>query len=167
MNRNERGRFGFLYVAEVIKNGIVVERERVHNLMPIEGENHLLNVAFKGVTQVVAWYLAPYEGNYTPVSASVAATFPGLATECTTYDEATRVAFVPGTVSAGAMDNAASRAEFTFNAQKVIYGGFLTSVSTKGATSGVLGSAVRFASPKNLDSGAVLRLTAGITLASS
>lgn len=167
MKLDERSRFGFMYLVEVIRNGIIVEQELVHNLMPTEGLNYVLGASFKGAAQVANWYLAPYEGNYTPVPTNTAANFPGLATECTAYDEATRVAFTSGAAAAGALDNAAARAEFTFNAIKTVYGGFLTSVAAKGAITGVVGSAVRFASPKQLDVGAVLRLTAGITLTSS
>ena len=166
MNHADLAKAGFLYLVEVLRNGIVVDRELVHNIMPTEGLNHVLNVVLKGSTQIGTWYLAPFEGNYTPIAGDTAAAFPAAATECTAYSESTRQQFVPGTVSAGALDNAASRAEFTFNATKTVYGGFMTGASAKGATTSVLLSAVKFSSPKSLDSGSVLRVTAGITLTS-
>jgi len=160
-------RGGFRYLVEVLKGGEVVESEWISNLVPTEGLNHFLTTEFKGTSQVGTWYIGIYEGNYTPSAGVTAATLPAAATESTAYAETTRVAFVPGTVAAGALDNSASRAEFTMNATKTIYGGFMSSSSAKGATTGVLVSAVKFSSPKVLDSGSVLRITAGFTLTSN
>lgn len=159
---------GFNYVIEVVDRfGHVSQREEVHNLIPLEGLNHVMNVLLKAATQVPTWYIALYEGNYTPDTNTTAATFPAAATECTAYTPTSRVEFVEGTVAAGAADNSASRAEFTFTAAKTIYGGVITSAAAKGATTGVLISAVRFASPKVLDVGSTLRVTAGLSLVSA
>lgn len=158
---------GFEYLFEILRDGVVIDSFTEKNLVPTEGLNHFLNVEFKGATQIGTWYLGVYEGNYTPVSTITAATISAAATETTAYNETTRVAFVPGTVASGAVDNSASRAEFTLNATKTIYGGFLSSASAKGATTGVLVSAVKFSSPKSLVSGDVLRVTASFTLTSS
>lgn len=159
---------GFEYLIEVIGvDGTVRDREVVHNLMPVEGLNHMLGVTLKSAAQVATWYAGLYEGNYTPVPGDAALGFPTSATETTAYAEATRRALVLGSVAAGAVDNAASRAEFTLNANKTIYGGFVSSAAAKSATSGVLLSAVKFSSPKSLESGEILRLTAGITITSS
>lgn len=159
---------GFNYLVEVVrKDGSVdhAQTEVVHNLMPTEGMTHMLNTQFHGGTQVTAWYLGVFGNNYTPVLGDIAATFPGVAGEITTlYDEATRVAFNESAASNGAIDNAANRAEFTFNGAATVYGGFMSSAAAKGATSGVLASVVRFASPKVLEDEAVLRITAGFTL---
>jgi hypothetical protein len=164
---HSRARMGFTYTVEHIRGGVVIDRETVHNLMPTQGLNLVQSILFKATAVPATWYIGLFEGNYTPLAADTAATFVASATECTAYDEATRVAFVPGTVSAGALDNAASRAEFTFNATKTVYGGFISSISTKSSTSGSLLSAVKFASPKSLTSGDVLRVTAGHTFAST
>lgn len=159
---------GFVYTVETIdRHGNVLDVERIHNLMPTEGLNHLIATEFKGGTQVATWYIGLYEGNYTPTASDTAATFPALATECVAYDESTRVEFVDGAVSSGAMDNSASRAEFTFNADKTVYGGFISSAAAKSATSGVLSSVVRFSSPKQPGDGGVLRVTAGFEFLSA
>ncbi len=157
---------GVNYLVEVIRNGRVIDTEVVHNLVPTEGLNHFLNVEFKGTTQVLSWYLAIFEGNYTPTAADTAAALPAAATECTAYDEATREAFVAGTVAGGIVDNTASRAEFTMNATKTIYGAFMTSAPAKGATTGVVVSSVRFSAAKSLVATDVLRVTAGVTMTS-
>ena len=159
---------GFEYLVEVVdKHGRVRDSEVIKNLMPTEGLNHMLNTELKGGAQVSSWYMGLFSGNYTPLAGDTAATFPGSATESSAYDEATRELLVFGTVAAGAVDNSAARAEFTMNATVTIYGGFIASASAKGATSGVLLSAVKFASPKALADDEVLRVTAGFTLISA
>lgn len=157
---------GFQYLIEVVKNGVVIDSEVVHNLLPEEGIAHILSAALKGGTQVSTWYIGLFEGNYTPVPTDTAATFPGAATECTAYAEAARQEWVEGSIVSGTLNNSASRAEFTSNANKTVYGGFVSSNPTKGATSGTLLSVVRFSSPKTFDSGSVLRVTAGFTMTS-
>ena len=157
---------GFIYNVEHWRANRLIDTERIHNLMPNEGVAHALGVLLKGSTQVTTWYIGLFEGNYTPVLADTAATFPASSTETTTYSETTRVVFNEGAISGGTCDNSANKAEFTSSANKTIYGGFIVSASAKGATSGVLLSAVKFTSPKTFDTGDILRVTAGFTLAS-
>ena len=163
---NERISAGFEYLVELVKDGQVVDSEVVHNLLPTEAINHILNVVLKSGTQVPTWYMALFEGNYTPLSTDTAATTPAAAVECITYAEAARVEWVEGAVAAGTVNNTASKAEFTSNANKTVYGGFMTSVPAKGATTGTLISIVRFSSPKTFESGSVLRVTGGFTMTS-
>ena len=159
-------KFGFLFDIEVVdpKTGLILDRETVHNLTPTEGENHILNVVVKGAAPITSWYVMIYEGNYTPLASDTGATFPASATECTGYVESARQAFVPGTVVAGAVDNSASPANFTSNANKTIYGLAIVSASAKGATAQTLLSAVKFATAKNFDAGTLLRVTGGLAL---
>ncbi len=161
------GRAGFTYLVEVVKDGKVIDSEVCHNLIPVEGINHMLNAVLNAGSQVTTWYLGLYEGNYTPQTTDTAATLPAAATECTTYDNATRWALVLGSAAAGVVDNSANKTEFTFNADKTVYGGFISSVSGKGATSGVLVSVVKFSSAKVMTIGAVLRVTAGLSITST
>ncbi|MBS0453949.1 MAG: hypothetical protein JSS14_21825 [Proteobacteria bacterium] len=165
---NSKAEFGFTWIAEVVApDGTVSQREVLHNLIPDEGVAHMMGVTFKQSAQVATWYIALYEGNYTPTNDITAAQFPALATECTTYTPTSRVEWVEGSVVGGSVDNSAAKAEFTFTAAKTVYGGVLTSASAKGATTGLLISAVRFASPKVLEVGAVLRVVAGNALVSA
>ena len=158
---------GVNYTIEVIRGGAVVDSETVHNLMPEEGRNHAVSVITKGATQVPAWYIGLFEGNYVPVDSDKASTFPTSATESTAYLPATRVEFVEGAVAAGVVENTASRAEFTATAAKTIYGAFLVSAQAKGAITGVLMSAARFTAPKVLQSDDVLRVTASFSMTSA
>jgi hypothetical protein len=144
-----------------------VDQERLHNLVPLEGRQHILSVIGNAGTQITTWYVLIFEGNYTPVSGDTMATFPASATECTAYTAATRPEWVEAAPSAGVITNSASKAEFTANATKTVYGAALSSSSVKGGTSGTLLSAGRFATSKTVDSGDVLRVTGNLTLNSS
>ena len=165
---HERAFVGFKYKVEHVRDGVVLATDPwVHNLIPLEGLNYLLSSEFKGTAVPATWYVSLFEGNYTPVTGDTAAAFPASATETITYNETTRGAFVPGTVTGGTLDNSASPAQFTFNAAKTVYGGFITSASAKSAVTGTLMSVVRFASPKSPAIGDVLKITAGFTFVSS
>lgn len=158
---------GFVYDTRIIRVNGDVEQETTHNIMPLEALTDILTVWLKDGAKSPNWYVALYEGNYTPDPSLTAANFASVATECTAYNPSTRVAWIGGTVTAGAVDNGASRAVFTMTAAKTLYGGGLLSSSTKGGTTGKLGSAVRFASPKVLSIGDQLSVAAGISLIST
>ena len=157
---------GFIYTVEHIRNGEVLSSETIHNVMPDEGSNYFLSAALLGGSQSGTWYVGVFEGDYTPVASDTAATFPGAAygNECVAYTEATREQWFNDAIAGGLIINGTTRAEFTFNATKIIRGAFLTNLSTKGGTTGVLLSAARFLSPKNVDATDILRVVAGISV---
>lgn len=157
---------GITYDIEQVRAGAVIDAFQFHNLIPAEGLNHVTGVVLKGVPQVSSWFIGLFEGNYTPTPSDTAASFSGTAVECFSYLPATRAALVAGAVVGGTVDNTASRAEFTFTADKTIYGAFVTPSSAKGGLVGPLLSAGRFAAPKNVSTGDVLRVTASFTAAS-
>ena len=107
-----------------------------------------------------------FSGDYTPVPGDAAQTFPVQATEFTGYEGATRLTFAASAASGGEANNHAKVAEFTFTTPGTIYGGFLASAAGKGATSGVLLSAVRFAVPKPKEVGDILRVKVALGLES-
>ena len=157
----------FRYKFEHIRNGVVIDTEVVDNIIPAEGIAYILNSAVNGGSQFTNWYVGLFEANYTPLTGDTMATFPASATETTAYDETARVVFVDDALSSGLWSNAGSPAEFTINASKTIYGGFITSGSVKGGTTGVLLSAVKAGTSKAVVDNDVLKVTAGITLSSS
>lgn len=148
-------------------DSVVLSVEEVENLIPTEGINYVLGAALTGVSPLSSWFIALFEANYTPVAGITAATFTSGATESTAYDESTRVAWVPGSISGGAVNNTASKAVFTMNATKTIYGIGQLSASAKSATTGVLVSIARFAAAKAVVDDDVLNVTSGITLTST
>lgn len=133
-------------------------------MITTEGFNYLLNTGVKGASAYSDWFCFPFEGNYTPTAADVAATLPGLATETTAYEGSTRKAVSFGTVSGGSVDNAAVLAEFTFTADKTIYGAAVMSTPGKGAAAGVLLAVERFAEPRVIKSGTKVQLLVDLDL---
>lgn len=132
------------------RGGDLIARVAGSNIIPTEGLNHILNVVLAGSLQSLSWYVALFEGNVTPAATLTAATYTATTTECTAYAEATRVAFTPGEAAAGVIDNAASRAVFTMNATKTVYGGALLTASAKSAATGTLLAAARFSAARNV-----------------
>lgn len=139
-----------------------------HNLCTDEGLTHLLDVAFSAGTQIDPWYVAIFEDNHTPAAGNTYAT-PGY-TECTAYDEATRPEWAEAGVAAKSITNTASKATFTMNASKTIYGAALvgggTAATTIGDTAGggVLFDLAQFSSgAKAVESGDVLKVTITLT----
>lgn len=114
------------------------------NVITDEGKNQLLNVQFNGGAQINPWYVGIFEGNYTPAAGDTGGSFPAAATECIAYDEVSRPQFDEATSIAKSITNTASRAVFTFNDTKDLYGGFLISLAAKGAGGGTLFAAKRF-----------------------
>lgn len=108
------------------------------NLCTDQGLTNDLGVGFSGDTQITAWYLLTFENDHTPAASDTYAV-PGF-TECTAIDEATRPAWSESGAAAKAISNSASKASFTYNATKTIYGGALvgggTDANTKGDTAG-------------------------------
>ena len=163
-----KAKSGFTYTVETYDaQGRLLDRDVVKNLMPIEGANHMLAVTAGIAAQAPSWWIGLYANNYTPVDLDTAATFPAAAGEFTQYNGTTRKQFIPGSPSNGTLDNGASKAEFVFTHDVTVYGGFIASASGKGATTGVLWSAVKFTSPKSPGVGGMLRITAGNIIVSA
>lgn len=160
-------RVGGTFIIEHIRGGEVIEREEKRNLVVDQGLNKLLDVMFAGSVQVNPWYLGLFEGNYTPVAGVTAATIAANSTECIAYDEATRPVYTEAAAAAKSVTNAASKATFTFNATKTVYGAFLISDATKSGAAGTLFSAARFTSAKAVVATDQLLLTYTFTAASS
>ena len=166
---NDKVKLGFRWeIEEVGKSGLVLAREVVLNLMPIQGINYVLDSAFLNGTAVGQWYILLFENDYTPQSTDTMATFPTLSGETTAYDNATRHEAALVLTANGVIDNTAARAEFNFTSAKTIRGGALVSTAAKGSTAGVIASAVKFTSPKspNPAEDPILRVTVGMQLVS-
>jgi len=133
-----QSKFGFVYKFEQFRNGELIGTVEKHNLVTDEGLTYLLDVGLSAGTQITAFYVVPFENNHTPAAANTYAV-PGY-TECTAYDEATRPAFTDAGVSGKSLTNAASKASYTFNDTKTIYGAALvcggTDPTVKGNTAG-------------------------------
>lgn len=141
-----------------------------HNLVPVEGLNHLLTTTLANGSKNSNWYLALYSGAYTPVSGLTAATFPAAASELTSntegYSETARRPWTPGAASNGTIDNTDAKAAFTIATagSVTVNGAALLSASAKGATTGVLMSAAKFAATRTLYAGDVFNLLYRVNL---
>ena len=160
-------RVGGKFVGQHVRNGEVIDEFEDDNLVVNEGLNSLLDVYFAGSTQITTWYLGLFEANYTPVATVTAATITSASTECTAYDEATRQEWVEAAAASQSITNSASRATFTFNATKTIYGAFLVSASAKSAVTGTLFAAAQFSTSKAVVDDDQLLLTYTFSAASA
>lgn len=161
-----KGRPGFVYYFECVSpSGEVLWRTRQENLLPTEGILYLMNAGLNLGAQFGNWYVGLYEGNYAPVATDTMATFVASSTEITTaYSEAARPLLVDDAIVNGLFANTTTNAVFTFTATKTVRGGFISSGSVKGGTTGVLLSAVLSSSPKTVNAGESLRVVTGLSL---
>lgn len=158
---------GGKFIVEHMRDGELIDQFEQHNIVVNEGLNSMLNVMLAGGTQLGSWYVGLFEANYTPVAGLTAATFAATATESTAYDETTRPAWTPAAAASQSITNSASKATFTINATKTIYGACLISDSAKGGTSGTLFAASKFSAAKSVSSGDQLLITYQVSLTSS
>lgn len=158
-----------LYVHDV--NG--QDERQDPNLLPDEGLMYLLTVGLYNGTKLPTWNLALYAANYTPLANLTAASFPATASEITSntegYTESTRPVWTPSAPSTNMIDNLANKAAFTIATASslVVNGAALLSESTKGAVTGKLVSATKFAAARTLYNTDVFNLAYRVQLTSS
>lgn len=160
---------GGVFTIEHVRDGKVIDTWQEKNLVTNEGLNSLLDTYLNGdgTAKISAWYVSIFEGNYTPLATLTAATYPAAATESTAYDEATRVLWVDAGASSQQITNSASKATFTINATKTIYGAALVSASAKSAVTGVCFAASRFAVARSVVDNDQLLITYTVQAASA
>jgi hypothetical protein len=139
--------------------------ETIHNIVVTEGLNDVLTKYFKGSAYTAAWYVG-LKGTGTILAADTAASHSGW-TEVTAYTEANRPTLALGSAAAGSIDNTASKAVFSINANGTdVYGVFVASTNTKGGATGVLFGGANFGTPRSgLQSGDTLTVTITLTQA--
>lgn len=150
---------GGRFLGQLIRNGKIVDSFDDMNLVVNEGLNYLLDAGLGGASPLTTWYLGLFEGNYTPVGSDTGASIASNSTESTAFAATTRALWSPTASAAQSVTNSASRASYTFNATKTIYGAFLISNSTLNGTAGKLFAAARFTSPKSVVNADQLLLT--------
>jgi len=137
------------------------------NLVTNQGKNANLNIMFHNATLIHPWYFVLFEDDYTPLVTNTYA-IPGF-TETTAYEELTRPEFVESASTAQSLHNSASKATFTFNDTKTIYGGGLVGGGTDAYTKadvaggGTLYSAAKFSETKPVVSGDILKVWITLT----
>lgn len=141
---------GGVFSIDHMRGGELLETIQSPNIIVNEGLDHILSAVYNAGSQITAWYVGIFEGNYTPVAGDTGANIVANATECTAYDEANRVAWVEAAPSGQSITNSASKATFTINATKTVYGAFLISTNTKSDTAGTLMAASKFAASRSV-----------------
>lgn len=138
----------------------------IPNIVVDVGLDDLLDKYFKGSAYTAAHYVLLTDGTPTVAAGDTMASHVGWV-EVTAYSEGVRQTLTPGAVSGQSVDNSASKAVFSINANgTVIGGGGLTTDNTKGGAAGTLYGAAAFsAGDKTLDSGDTLNVTVTLTAA--
>jgi hypothetical protein len=153
-------------------NGIyeLIDTWQEGNVTTTEGRTHMLGSTFSADTQLTTWYYIVFEDDYTPLVTNTYAV-PGF-TESTAYDESTRPQWQEAGAAAATITNSATKASFTFNDTKTIYGSALvaggTDPNTKGNTGGggVLFCSSQFTSgSKPVVSTDILKVSTSVSLA--
>jgi hypothetical protein len=120
------------------------------NLVPDAAILAILNTFYGSRAKDSNFYLAPFSGSASPVGGWTAANFTANATEITSttegFSESVRQAAVFAAAASGAIDSYSSLASFTIvTASTVgITGLGLLTVNTRGGTTGLLASAIKF-----------------------
>ena len=122
---------------KLVRGGQVIWRDYIKNTTTQSAHDYSLDVALKSGPTVAPWYVGLIQTGATIASA---ASMPGHAGwgEFIAYTGATRPAWTAGTISAGSVDNSASKASFGINAATAVGGAFLVSESTKSGITGDL-----------------------------
>jgi hypothetical protein len=164
----DKARIGFKYLFQCYDaQGRLKWEDTALNLIPDEGRDYIMAAALTGGSQFANWFIGLYEGAHVPAVGDDMAGFPATATEIiAAYSSATRPALTPDVISGGVFINDAAPSIFAFTAEKTVRGGFISSGSVKGGTTGILLSAVLSSSPKLVSPGEELRVKAGLALAS-
>lgn len=135
-----------------------------HNLITLEGRNHILNVILNGATQATTWYVG-LKNTGTVAAGDTMSSHAGW-TENTNYSESVRQTYTETASTAGSTTNSANTADFSINTDsQTIFGAFITSNSTKGGTTGTLLAACNAASSQAANDGDTIKVTYTITCA--
>jgi hypothetical protein len=137
--------------------------ESFKNMVVTEGLNAYITNTLKTIPGSVAWYVG-LKGTGSFALGDIMSSHAGWS-ELTPYSDANRPAFTPGTVSAGSVDNSASKAVFNINATSTIYGAFMSSNNTKGGTTGTLLGGNDFAASRAVQDGDTLNVTVTCSIA--
>ncbi|MNM79479.1 hypothetical protein D3C81_914110 [compost metagenome] len=158
---------GLIYDCEIVTPDGEVITFSDHNLLPQVSIDFIAGLIMGSGAPNANWYLGLYEGNYVPTSGVTAADLPGVVGECTAYSQATRPSWSATYDGVSLISNLSSKAVFSLNAPKTIYGAFIVSNSTKAGNTGLLLSIARFSTPRALEAGTEFGVAAGLTLTSA
>lgn len=161
---------GFIYDCEIVdRHGRVVDQFSEHNIIPIQGMNRIASLLLGGgATPTANWYIGLLNTGFTVNENSTLQGAAGAENTGYTTTGNARLDWDFTYDNKYVVTNLANRAEFTFDNATTIYGAFLTELATRGTyAAGCLLSVANFTTPRAIDAGGTLRVTAGITLGTS
>lgn len=156
---------GWMRVECVGADGVVKWVDEGPNLIVTAGRNKLLDETLAGSAYTATWYVGLVDNaSFTAIAAADTMASHAGWIESTAYTEAARPTMAFSAASAGSKATSANNA-FSINATATINGAFVTSVATKGGTTGVLFAAKSFAATRSVISGDTLNVgyTASLT----
>ena len=147
--------------------GNILWTEEDHNIVVNVGLDEILDKFWKGSTYTASHFVGLADGTPTFASGDTMGSHAGWS-EVSAYSEAARQDLTLGTVSGQSVDNSASKAVFTINADNTVVGGaFLTTDSTKGGTAGILMAGLAFGADRALSTNDTLDVQWTLTLANA
>lgn len=152
---------GKFFVEHYDANGVLKGKYEVPNGITDEGIHYLENTGFRAVAQITTWYIGIIDNaSFTAVAdADTMASHAGWI-ESTAYTNSpdNRATWSPGAAASRQITNGTT-ADFSINATVTLKGIFITSVNTKGGTTGTLWSTALFGSNVNVVNGDTLKIT--------
>lgn len=141
------------FSAELVRDGVVIDKWDITNVVTIEGRRKLLQSGLLNGAQIANWYVGIYSGSVTPLESWTSAQLGGSnnPTEVNTgYDEVTREIWDAGLhASAASISNAVANggtvATFTFNTPETIRGAMIVSASAKDGSGDATGTLMAIA----------------------
>jgi hypothetical protein len=141
--------------------GYESDLQRDNNVIPVEGQNHVLDVTFKDGTKNTIWYLGLHSGTGAEDSAVTAATYDATYSEIQAqsgdpggYTSATRITWTSDAIDTvnAEIENDATPAAFTVDTTTtlVVNGAWMTNKSGRTDYTGVAMSIAKFTATRNL-----------------
>jgi hypothetical protein len=157
-------RLSTVYHAECVRpDGTIRWADDFHNTVATVGLNDSLDKHFKASSYTAAWYVGLTAGTPTFDAADTMGSHGGW-TEVVAYSESVRQTLTLGSVSAGSVNNSASKAVFSINNTATVGGAFLATDSSKSGTSGILyGGGAFSGGNRSVISGDTLNVTVTLT----
>jgi len=123
------------------------------------GMNYLLDAGFNGGTQNSTWYMGLIDNSgFSSLNAADTMGSHSGWSEAEGYTEAGRPEWGAGSAASRQVTNATTT-NFSINGTATMYGIFITTVNTKGGTTGTLWSTAAFSSTVSTSNGDTLKVT--------
>jgi hypothetical protein len=153
-----------LYEIECWRGGVLVWKDSFYNLVTTAGRNKLLDATFKTGEAANQWFVGLVSAtSWTGYVAADTMASHGGWLESVIYANATRPAYVGAAPISGSMDNSASKAVFTINANGNVRGAFMADNSVIGGTLGTLYGVGDLPAVRAVTSGDTLNITITLT----